>query len=330
MRPLSRRAFLGLSAALPVALRAARVSGQTATGHGLLLIAHDHVIALRDLAAGAEQTLITLPSAAFPRLPVWLPDGSGFFYAQQGVNTGAPGGDYGTDLWRADATGGNRQLLWQHDARAADIAGLALTADSTALLFGYSRIDISPAGTIAGQALRLDRFDIGSGALTPLREGAVDPAVARDGTIAYVDATAEPAIWALPPGGGPPLLLLSAGSAFYSFFSPRFSPDGSRLLFAAAPASSAFGSAGVARYNAARRPLDGPPQDIFTVTTDGNAVVTRLTAIQEDQPAAAWSADGSQVVVVGSEGVFLAAADGSGVVRLGDGYLHSQCAWLDR
>jgi hypothetical protein len=74
-------------------------------------------------------------------------------------------------------------------------------------------------------------------------------------------------------------------------------------------------------------PPDGPPQEGFAVLADGSGTVTRLIASQHDQPVA-WLADGS-LAVAGSQGVVVA-ADGSAVEQLGDGYLHSRCAWRDR
>ena len=74
--------------------------------------------------------------------------------------------------------------------------------------------------------------------------------------------------------------------------------------------------------------LDGPPQDIWSVNLDGSGLA-RLTRLAEDQPSAAWSADGSQILAIAQGGLYQLDADGGGLTRLGEGYLHSELSWLD-
>lgn len=294
---------------------------------GKLLIAHDHALDLRDLAGGEERTLVSLGQNDFVFSPAWLPDGSGFVYVDQHLFTGDLQGDWGSDLWQADADGGNRRRLWTHDARGAEVDGIALAPDGRWLLFGYIRSDISPSGVLLGQSIRVNRLDLASGAVTPFAEGAVDPAIAADGaTVAYIDIatpSGSPNLWLRGADGANPRLLYAAAPALLSLFQPRFSPDGATLLITAAPDPTRSG--GFAYTGAAH----GLPEDIWAVRTDGGGGA-RLTTLQEDQPSSAWSSDGQQALVLGSGGLYLLEPRDAALTRIGEGVLHGQIAWLEQ
>jgi Tol biopolymer transport system component len=292
-----------------------------AVAHGRVLMADGHTLRLFDLDASSERDLLMLPANAFVYFPVWLPDGRSFVYAVQHVYTGDPNADYGTDIWLGD-TGGASRVIWTHDVHGADIDGLAVSADGRTLLFGYTRTDLAADGSLLDQVIRVNRLDLQSGAIAPFAEGGLDPAIAPDGTVAYMDVSSpdgETDLWLRNPDGSQPRLLLPASPGFLALFSPRFSPDGRTVLISAAPDPSASATLAYA---------DGFPQDFYAVPVAGGAP-RRLTAVGGDRPSAAWSGDGHTILFNDISGLFLMNADGSGVTRLGDGYQHAQIAWLE-
>jgi Tol biopolymer transport system component len=319
-------------ALLICALAAAAGSARAATlaGHGLALISHDHVLATRDLRTGVERELLRLPNTDFVFDPLWSNDGRSIYFVDQKTYTGDQSADWGSDVWRTDANGGNRRMLLAHDAKGADVDGLALTPDGRALLFGYTRTDIGPTGAVLDQVIQVRRLDLSGGSIATVVDQALDPAISPDGaSLVYLYAGAPDAdsfgLWISGSDGSDPRPLAVGAQGLLSFFTPRFSPDGSRVLFTAAvnTLSDRFGTA--FRYG---RAADGLPQDAWVVNADGTGL-TRLTTLNEDQPAAGWSADGSQIALLGQGGLYLIRADGSDLTRLGDGYLHGELGWYD-
>ncbi len=307
--------------------RHAGVRAQAAV-HGRVLVADGHVLRLLDLDAGNERDLLTLSSNDFVYSPVWLPDGHGFVYTVQHVFTGDPNSDYGTDIWLGD-TGGGSHPIWTHDAKGADIDGLALSGDGRSLLFGYTRTDIAADGSLLDQVIRVDALDMQAGVARPFADGGLDPARAPDGSaVAYMDvsgADGDTDLWLRDGDGSHPRLLLAASPGFLALFSPRFSPDGRTILLSAAP-DPAAASEGACCASLAW--AHGFPQDLYTLPSSGGTP-RRLTTLGEDQPSAAWSSDGRTILFNGTTGLYLINADGSGLARIADGYQHAQIAWLD-
>jgi TolB protein len=135
--------------------------------------------------------------------------------------------------------------------------------------------------------------------------------------VASVDGTTD--LWLRNRDGSQPRLLLPARPGFLALFSPRFSPDGRTLLISAAPDATSSGALAYA---------DGFPEDFYAVPVSGGPP-QRLTTIGGDRPSAAWSSDGQWILFNDITGLFVMAADGSGLTRLGDGYQHAQIAWRD-
>jgi Tol biopolymer transport system component len=289
------------------------------------------VLATRDLRSGVERELLRLPETDFVYDPLWSPDGRSLFYVDQTTYTGDRSAEWGSDIWRAHANGGNRRMLLAHDARGADVAGLALTPDGRALLFGYTRTDIGPTGAVIDQVIQVRRLDLAGGSVSTVVDQALDPAISPDGaSLVYLYTGAPDAdsfgLWISGSDGSDPRPLAVGAQGLLSFFLPRFSPDGSRVLFIAAvnPFPGRFGAS--FGYASA---ADGLPQDAWVVNADGSGL-TRLTSLYEDQPSANWSADGNQIALLGQGGLYLMRADGGDLTRLGDGYLHGELGWYDR
>jgi Tol biopolymer transport system component len=97
--------------------------------------------------------------------------------------------------------------------------------------------------------------------------------------------------------------------AFLAMASPRFSPDGGRIAFAAAhdpgltpPRRSGRRPLGV--LGAAVAWAHGLPMDIWVVNTDGHGL-QQLTQLGEDDPIPAWSPDGRWIAFSAAAGLYL-------------------------
>jgi Tol biopolymer transport system component len=108
--------------------------------------------------------------------------------------------------------------------------------------------------------------------------------------------------------------------SFLAMASPRFSPDGARIAFAAAhdptitlPRRSDRPDLGILvdilrRSLGARGPAvaraHGLPMDIWIVNADGSGL-QQLTQLGEDDPVPAWSHDGRWIAFTGAAGLYL-------------------------
>ena len=113
-----------------------------------------------------------------------------------------------------------------------------------------------------------------------------------------------------------------AAGTFSTFYAPRFSPDGKRMIVAAigGPVTDEQGYPIRAQR---RTPLDtllgvfapavaeahGAPWDVWVVNVDGTGL-RRLPGMREDTPMATFAPDGRQIVMIGAGGIYLIDADG--------------------
>lgn len=291
-------------------------TGGLASNCGLtMLVARERQLLLRDVN-GEEKTLVASPANTFPSFPAWSPDGTRIAYAQT-TNFTSPTTDWGTDLYVADADGGNAQLVWKHDAPGAQIQGITWSPDGRSLLFGYW-LTLIKDGKYAGQVQRMQRIDASANASpTPTIDGALYPSITRDGSrVAYMTQkeTGEGAIWVAAPDGGNARELVVLGSEYQMIIFPRISPDGSAVVFAAV----ATKSSGVPKSSGGATAKHGLPMDVFAVSVaDGK--VTRLTTINEDEPYPVWSRDGKCIATMATGGLYEMNADGSNLRKIGPG-----------
>jgi len=109
-------------------------------------------------------------------------------------------------------------------------------------------------------------------------------------------------IYSMHADGGDPIRLTRNGA---TDFSPRWSPDGAKILFLSNRAPGSSGSASI---------------ELFVMNSDGSGV-TRLTTNDVLESAPSWSPDGTRILysTEGSRGkIFVMNADGSNVVQITD------------
>jgi Tol biopolymer transport system component/DNA-binding winged helix-turn-helix (wHTH) protein len=168
------------------------------------------------------------------------------------------GGDFG--LWALDAVGD----------RAPQRVSLGLAA--------FSQMSADRHGRLAVQLSKARANLVAltpGGAVEPLTDGTGidwDPAIAADGSIAFVSDLSGPAeIWAGRPGAAPARLTNLRGSYAYA---PRWSPDGHRIAFIA-----------VAQQKS----------DIYVVEADG-ARLRRVTSDGAAKGSVAWGTETGELL----------------------------------
>jgi copper transport protein len=271
------------------------------------------------LPAGESTGLTRLGPLEFSSHPAWAPDGTRLAFAYYRL----PGGDAipvpdGTDLYVMSAAGGTPRLLAAHGPRGAALQHPAWSADGATL---YASA-VGPGGADLG----IDRVEVTTGLRRRVVDDAQFPTLSRDGRrLAYVRFTPLPARgqslwWSAVSGSGAQQIVGS--NTFEKLFSPRFAPDGRRLLFAAVgqPASrSSRGFDALGLVGRVFRPApalaNGDLWDLWTVDVDGRNL-RPLTALGEDLPVGAWSPDGAYVAFLGGGSSLTAEA---GITVLGTG-----------
>jgi Tol biopolymer transport system component len=167
----------------------------------------------------------------------------------------------------------------------------------------------------------LVRIDLMSNAEQPFLENARDLVLhAATGQIAYIspNATGTGVELRLADAAGDQQRSLIAANIFEEIAVPRFAPDGTSLIVAARGERLDQGGAldTLRGWFAPPSALaHGTPWDFWRVDLI-TGELRRLTAIREDEPHAAFSPTGSEIVIHGVSGIYRMNADGSQLRRI--------------
>ncbi len=285
-------------------------------------------------ASGQRREIAQAPSAGpvYPAHPAWSPDGVSVAYVQKTFSTGVPGVDWGDDVLLVPAAGGAPRMLRKHAQFGEQVQGLAWTPDGGSLLIGRI-VTLFKDGQISGLRADIVRIDARAGGQEQVvADGGFMPSLSRDGTrMAYLGLRDLFSEVVVANGDGNARRVLIGADVFVSVMFPRVSPDGTRIVFAAGnPRSQSReyrGGSLLRGVLAWLRPTPayahGVPMDIWQVdVASGQMRVIALLA--EDEPMPVWSADGKTLVVFATGGIYRMNADGSGLIRLGDGAFGGQ------
>jgi Tol biopolymer transport system component len=147
--------------------------------------------------------------------------------------------------------------------------------------------------------MEVRRYDLRTGAVTTVADRAALPAPSPVGPVVFVaeDPRIGPALRVLDPTTGAVRDLVPAGR-FTNLMVPRVAPDGGTVVFAAPAAEG----------RAASAPVPGRATEavweLWSVPVAGGEV-RQVSRIGERLPTAAWSRDGTRLLVQGDLGRYL-------------------------
>jgi hypothetical protein len=211
--------------------------------------------------------------------------------------------DFGADLYVSGLDGGNLRLLLAHEAVGSYFEAPAWLDDAT-LLVGWRGFDPS------GSTSRIERVEVATGARQVVLDDAAMGALSPDRrTIVYTAIDPQTRVQRLVledvTAGDSPRVLVDENDGLALFSAVAFSPDGSRLVFAAVDLGTTAPPPMPPRPPAAPdAPLQAPvthpfAQDVWLVDPADGTGLHRIADIAENMPSVSWSGDGSSLYVLG-------------------------------
>jgi mono/diheme cytochrome c family protein/Tol biopolymer transport system component len=298
----------------------------------------------RSDGAGNSIQLTQFDQLAFASDPALSPDGASIAFVV--LRLPADSGDVSWQLHRMPTQGGTPEPIGQPSPDT--LRTPTWLPDGSGWYVGVVGTQTTPDGAQTAR-YQIERIDQ-SGNRSVVVEGGSDPALSIDGaSLAYVriDPTSyEPQLVVAQPDGSAARELV--GGPDWGILSvPQWSPDGSRIVFAASggPPTDAQGLPVAQQPTPPKQtqPLlathllewlgpavaeaHGAPQDIWAITTDGSGL-RRISTLYEDEPRAAWSPVGRELVWMGVSGIYRSNADGQNVRRIDQQGEHGGLVWL--
>ncbi len=323
----------GRELAPPSAHSAERPSPTPATAPtaGMLLLAQAGGFTLVDLATLRETPLGHLPKDAYIAAPALSPDRSRVAYTyyvlpKDRTDLG------GADLYVMEVSGANARLVRPHPEPGASFEEPCWTSDGSALL-ATLRSPIFQNGQFRGESVAIVRVDLAGGEPHRVVANAQSGATSPDGRrLAYVslDPRGQPTTLRVADIDGSGSTSVVDGQGFTLIRTPRFSPDGSRLVFAAVGGPgvnpSSAPSVSSPRWFAVAE-AHGVPWELWSVRLDGSDLL-RLTHEGEDSPVPAWSPDGAWIAFTGEMGLYVVDSAGRQTVRVSSTIGSGGLTWL--
>ncbi|MFN8539342.1 MAG: CopD family protein [Thermomicrobiales bacterium] len=287
-------------------------SSAAPTGAGRLIHAFDGKIWSFDPLTGEGRSITNdLASDAYAGDPALSPDGTTLAFTIVVVPAPNPSAAPsertlpGSDIWLMNSDGSNRRLLFTHDRPGVLIEMPYWTPDGKAIVFTYSAPILGADGRYTGSIRELQRLDVATGQRTTLIKDGEDPAFTSAGVatpFAYIltdSQTFQQSLWVADVNGGNARRIIGPDQKFLSVNSPRFTPDGKHIVFAASAAPPADTPPPTAQRILPVRflrwlvePLipqgvaaHGPPADLWSVALpfDGGDL-RQITTLNGDDP----------------------------------------------
>jgi Tol biopolymer transport system component len=353
-RTMSRRTFcaaLGATAGIvaigcstPTAPTAAPAASGTGIGPailptaisspitGKLLIVENGSLVAFDLGGMKTEPISTSPKGAYAASPRMSHDRKKLVYTYYVVPTD-PKDLGGSDLYVADGNGANPRLLRVHPNAGATFEDPCWTSDGGAVLATMRKPIYNSQNQYQGETLSILKVGVDGGEPTTLVENALGPATSPDGqylVYTQVDSKGQPTGLSIGNASGQGARDLVPTGQFSYARAPEFSPDGSRIVFAAVTGSSAPLPG---KKVGDRSPLfdvaeaHGIPWEIWTVKPDGSEL-QQLTHESEDTPTPTWSPSGDWIAFAGEIGLYLVDAGGKNTIRVSTAVSGGGVTWF--
>lgn len=258
------------------------------------------------LQSGRQQQLWQPPEGGYVNSVAASPDGT-----RLALSYAPPsGGQYYTDLYVANADGSDPVPLLEGSDETEIFQAPTWSPDGAWIYFGHIVPQYNSEGDYLGVQLNVERVaPDGSAGPELVIEGGDRPSFSGDGQrlvfLRYQDSTFR-GLWAAGADGSGAEELVPAGE-FFMIASPRLSPAGATVAFAASGAeeASAAGALPLADLFGVKTAwAHGLPWQIFRVpVTEGTP--ERMSTMVTDTPSLAWSPDGSRLALMQPGGLFL-------------------------
>lgn len=269
----------------------------------------DGSIWVQDPVNGKPTPVVKPTPELFADAPNWSPDGKSFVYVHSSLTAQ---GTAQNAIYRANADGSGNQMVVTPPNNKTTFNWPHYSWDGKWIYYTAS----SPVPPNK-QDSKIQRIAIAGGEPETIVDDARMSTESPDGKhIAFLRFNFDSftaGLWIADTDGKNARNLLSE-DVFIMLSAPRFSPDGSEILFAASGPNTRP-LPGVSMRTPACSPqilcllakpahADGLPWDLWTVTPDGSKF-TRLTQIGADSPWPAWSRDGKQVAFFDTSGEYV-------------------------
>jgi Tol biopolymer transport system component len=294
----------------------------------LLIFVYQGNLWRSDRSAATPQQLTHLPSRSAAWHPAVSPDHRSVAFVVETAPTDPAQTIPGGALCVMRLDGSELRTVWQ------TTNGLprqpSWTPDGQTLYVSFNGVQVLPGTSELAPLRQIVRVDLATGARQTVVQEALEPALSPDGGLLAYRSLRQgdggTLVVATPDGSNEQTVV--DGQPFVQIFAPRFSPDGTRLIFAAngGPMTDGQGypvkALGRSALQHALSLLDPPVAeahgqqvDLWMVKTDGTGL-RRLTWFAAGLLAAAFSPDGKQIAVMSASGIYLIGIDGSGLQQM--------------
>jgi Tol biopolymer transport system component len=287
-------------------------------GNAQLVFASDGNILVMAADGSGKASLTKVPQGALAKDPAWAPDGARIAYAYTPPLPAVrgPGGLLPlpvTGIYVMAADGSGQTVSIPHDRPGIGHENPVWATDGKSFYVTYTEL-IMETNVVKDQVVEVARVTPGQAQRQTLIPNGAFPTLSADGRqLACIVTSRDGQALVVATADGKNVRALIPPGQLDGLSSPRVSPDGKQIAYAAAapataapaptPAPTRAAAGGLGSLFAPRAAqAHGLPMDLFVIPVDGGAP-RRLTQLFEDNPAPAWSPDGAQIAILAGGGV---------------------------